>query len=188
MHPDRPTGDKPSFINLYCSYNILTSNSNRKIYDQNYVKFHIQRKGMQHPQYYIKIPPSRLHYPTKISLLAQYGLLKNKWRSRHIRLFLNLNYDMELFLKEEEFNRPISVSIPIIARAYCPVCFGSNTYCLSCKGVGSYKRTSELEIKLEGGISPDFILTIDLRDKKAGNMSHFKKDKLLIKAILKKDL
>ena len=190
MHPDTPTGDKLSFTNLYYSYETLASDLHREIYDQNYKKFYAKQEENYCQTFlsYKRIPSSRLHYPINISTLAQYGLFKKKIRGRHIKFFLNLNYDMELFLREDEFKQSISILVPIIARSYCPECFGSNTYCFSCRGVGSYKKTSQVEVRLIGGISPDFIFTVGLRNRKAGNMSHFKKDKLLIKTVLKNDI
>ena len=88
--------------------------------------------------------------------------------------------------KEYEFTHPISVDIPVTTRAYCPECLSSDPYCQSCSGVGSYKTNSSVKIKFLGGLSPDSIITVDLRKRKPGNLIHFKKNQLLIKLIMDK--
>ena len=202
-HPDRLKGDKLSFVNIYASYEVLADAQNRKQYDRQYheyfsfLKEHNSQK--QDIIRYKKIPASRLHFPTKLSVLLQHGLLGNKMKSRHIRYFLGINYDMELHLKKDEFECPILAELPVTTRAICPECLGSGPHCLSCKGVGSYKTNSFFELKLLGGILPNFIITVDLRNQKpqdinnftnsqtpvsSRNLFHFKKSKLLVKTVL----
>ena len=80
MHPDTPTGDKISFTNLYCSYETLSSNPDREVYDQSYLKFYAKQKKICYDRLppYKHIPSTRLHYPAKISTLAQYWFAQEK--------------------------------------------------------------------------------------------------------------
>ena len=186
-HPDKATGNPLLFLSIYSSYEILTNPESKKNYDLQYQKYYFHQKREREQKdasRFIYIPSSRFRYPTNISTLLQYGLLGERLRKRRLKYFLNIDYDMELYLKKNEFKNPIVVNIPVTARAYCPECLGSNPHCKSCRGVGSYKTNSSVEVKLLGGLSPGFIIRVDLRRRKPGNLLHFKKDQLLIKLIL----
>ena len=193
-HPDKSTGNKFFFLNIYASYEVLVDTKNRQEYDEQYHEYFSFFKNLnqqinqqKEESYYKKIPSSRIKFPTSLSTLLAHGLIGKKIKSRHIRYFLGINHDMELYLKEDEFKCPIMVELPVTARAICPQCMGSNPHCLSCKGVGSYKTDAFVKLKLIGGIFPGFVVQFDLRSQKPerpGGLFHFKKNKLLIKTLL----
>ncbi len=186
-HPDKNEGNALLFLSVYSSYEILANRDSRLVYDKQYQQYYFSPQNSLHAiqnRNFIDIPPSRIQYPTNIALLLEHGLLGERLKKRHIKYFLNIDYDMELHLKEHEFACPISVDIPVTTRAYCPECLSSDPYCQSCSGLGAYKTNSSVKVKFLGGLSPGSIITVNLRKRKLGNLTHFKKNQLLIKLFM----
>src|SRR5690606_19691111 len=111
----------------------------------------------------LSIPPSRLIYPGNMAQLARQGLLRKTVRSRDRKMVLKINYDVELPLVVREFQRPLLISIPVVARGVCPDCRGSDTHCAACRGKGWHKVTRTIRLRLDGGLVDGQILEIPLR-------------------------
>ena len=101
-HPDKNRGNALLFLSIYSSYEVLVNPKSRLIYDKQYQQYYFasQTNGnaMQNNTF-IEIPPSRIQYPTNISLLLEHGLLGERLRKHHIKKILNIDYDMELHLQ-----------------------------------------------------------------------------------------
>ncbi len=177
-HPDRAGGDDLKFLEVYTAYRVLTDPVQRGAYDRQYDRR--QDRSMERVES-LAIPPQRLIFPGNVALLAKKGLLRKKFRSRDRKRILNIDYDVELPLSEAELSRKIKITIPLVVRAMCPVCFGSNPHCGDCAGRGSYKTGRNIVFFLEGGLSHGQVIEIDLRKVRLERLSHFRKKRLRIK-------
>ena len=90
---------------------------------------------------------------------------------------------MELPLEDSEFNARLVVLIPVVTRTTCPDCHGTDVNCLACDGRGSYKKTRQIRLRVDGGLSAGQVLSLDLKRIKLGELSHFRKSILRIKII-----
>ena len=72
-------------------------------------------------------------------------------------------------------------AIPVIARALCPDCHGSDPECFACNGRGSYKSSRMIHLDLDGGLTDGQIIELNLKGMKPGPLSHFKRRTLRLK-------
>ncbi len=186
-HPDKKEGDTLSFLNIYSSYKILINKESKNIYDGQYKRYYFffqtSSKKIEDSRF-IKIPFHRIKYPTNISILLKHGLLGKRIKKSYLKHLLKVDYDMELHLEKNEFNNPICVTIPVTVRKSCSECWSANPLCQSCRGIGSYKTSSSVDVRFLGGLTVDSIIMIDLRKKEIKNSLYFKKKYLLLKVIL----
>lgn len=188
-HPDRSGGDGLKFLEVYSAYRVLGDPAARKTYDRQYLRY-MGRTGQSVPNRIgcIVIPVKRLIFPGNVALLAKKGLLRKKFRSRDRKRILKIDYDVELPLWDGEFDALLKITIPLVVRATCPECLGSNPHCGDCGGRGSYKTSRNIAFYLEGGLTPGQVLEIDLKRIRLDRLTHFKKRKLRIKISRKNKL
>lgn len=181
-HPDKAGGDALKFLEVYNAYKVLAEPSARKSYDQQYVRF-MNRSGVAIPDRAgcIRIPVRRLIFPGNVAMLARKGLLRKKIRSRDRKRILKIDYDVELPLTGFELGSLLKISIPLVVRAMCPECIGSNPHCGDCGGRGSYKTSRNISFYLEGGLVHGQVIEIDLKRVRLERLSYFKKSRLRIK-------
>ena len=188
-HPDYAGGDGLRFLEIYTAYRVLADPERRLIYDRQHRDFRTQqaaraagerlRRSAGPPRR--EIPATRFKFPGDIKSLAKRGLLRRKFRSRDRRFILNIDYDLELLLSPKELTSRLRVAVPVIARALCPDCCGSNPQCFACNGRGSYKSSRIIHLDLDGGLSNGQIIELNLKDLRPGPLSHFKRRTLRLK-------
>ena len=200
LHPDVAGGDGLKFLELYTAYRVLGDNASRNQYNVQYLGYlnersepasgkmrdgsgavHASGPSLSESGQTLVVPPGRLVFPGNVAVLARRGLLRRKFRRLHRRWMWNINYDVELPLRDSEFARPLLVSIPVVARTLCPDCRGSNLHCTACNGRGSYKNTRLLRLKLEGGLAYGQIIEIPLEKLRLESLSYFKKKRLRLR-------
>lgn len=190
-HPDYAGGDGLRFLEIYSAYKVLADPERRIAYDRQYRAYQQSRLApaasggrrvvvRQGPPRH-EIPATRLKFPGTIASLARRGLLRRKFRSRDRRFFLNIDYDLELLLSTKELASRLRIAIPVIARALCPDCRGSNPQCFACNGRGSYKSSRMIHLDLDGGLTDGQIIELNLQGMKPGPLSHFKRRTLRLK-------
>jgi molecular chaperone DnaJ len=181
-HPDRAGGDGLKFLEVYNAYRVLADPETRRGYDRKYVQY-MNRTGMVIPDRAgcIRIPVRRLIFPGNVAMLARRGLLRKKFRSRDRKRILKIDYDVELPLSDSELGSLLKISIPLVVRATCPECLGSNPHCGDCGGRGSYKTSRNISFYLEGGLVHGQVIEIDLKRVRLDRLSNFKKPRLRIK-------
>jgi DnaJ-class molecular chaperone len=179
-HPDRSKDDGLNFIRLHSAYQILTNPRSRKRYDQEYNRVIQNNRAKTASVLTTRIPSSRMVFPENIAELARRGLLRKRYGTRERRRHLRINYDLELPLYPHELGRRLAVDIPVAARRVCPECLGSDTECSFCSGTGQIKTRVIIQITLEGGLTGGQILEINLKEIKAGHLTHFKKPSIRI--------
>ncbi|MEQ9366274.1 MAG: DnaJ domain-containing protein [Leptospirales bacterium] len=185
-HPDYAGGDGLRFLEIYTAYRVLADPERRLLYDRQHRDYRLQRAAGQSARRRQgpprrEIPATRFKFPGDIKSLAKRGLLRSKYRSRDRRFILNIDYDLELLLSPKELASRLRVAVPVIARALCPDCRGSNPQCFACNGRGSYKSSRIIHLDLDGGLSNGQIIELNLRDMRPGPLSHFKRRTLRLK-------
>ncbi|MCR9142675.1 MAG: DnaJ domain-containing protein [bacterium] len=185
-HPDYAGGDGLRFLEIYTAYRVLADPERRLLYDRQHRDYRLQqaagetaRRRQGPPRR--EIPATRFKFPGDIKSLAKRGLLRRKFRSRDRRFILNIDYDLELLLSPQELASRLRVAVPVIARALCPDCRGSNPQCFACNGRGSYKSSRIIHLDLDGGLSNGQIIELNLRGMRPGPLSHFKRRTLRLK-------
>lgn len=194
FHPDnRETGSSDLFQKFAQSYQILTHPTRRKEYDLQYLSRHpeilfkfksaIEGKNDPHSPVKVKqIPASRILYAGQAVELAKRGLLRAGMRNKERKKYSGIYYDIRILLTTEELNSPLSAKIPLVVRVLCPDCRGSNVFCDSCGGKGTYKSFRNLNLEAEAGkLLPGKIYELDLSGLKPEGFVHFKKNRLKVK-------
>lgn len=188
-HPDYAGGDGLRFLEIYTAYRVLADPERRLLYDRQHRDYRmmqaakaagtIARQQQGPPRR--NIPATRFKFPGDIKSLAKRGLLRRNFRSRDRRFILNIDYDLELMLSAKELASRLRVAVPVIARALCPDCRGSNPQCFACNGRGSYKSSRMIQLDLDGGLSNGQIIELNLQSMRPGPLSHFKRRTLRLK-------
>ena len=191
FHPDYAGGDGLRFLEIYTAYRVLADPDRRRMYDRQHRDYRLRQTaravGLTETDLEDRGPPrrvipaTRLKFPGDIKSLAKRGLLRKKFRSRDRRLILNIDYDLELLLSPGELGSRLRVAVPVIARALCPDCRGSNPQCFACNGRGSYKSSRIIHLNLDGGLTDGQIIELNLQSMRPGPLSHFKRRKLRLK-------
>lgn len=181
-HPDISHDDGLKFLEIYTAYRILVDPDSRKDYDTIYLgrKNGDRARDLIYRQC-IRIPSSRFVFPGSMAGLARKGLMRKSLRPRDRRIFLRIDYDLELPLHRDEMRKPIHVTIPLISRVICPECMGSDIHCDACNGKGSRKVADRISLLIAGGLIDGQVLELDLRKFKRSAHSHFKKSTIRIK-------
>lgn len=165
-HPDNlTTGDNDRFREITAAYKVLTS-SNRSRYDL------IHKKVYQSGQNSIVLPPSRIVYTSSLTNLARRGLMKVGLRNKDRKVGTGVFHDLDIFIKRSELDHQVIVNIPLVVRILCPECRGSNLHCESCKGIGTYKGTRDLQVAFE----PSMLVHKKIYEL---HLSHFRPDKFV---------
>jgi hypothetical protein len=94
--------------------------------------------------------------------------LRNKDRKVGTGVF----HDLDIFIKRSELDHQVIVNIPLVVRILCPECRGSNLHCESCKGIGTYKGTRDLQVAFE----PSMLVHKKIYEL---HLSHFRPDKFV---------
>lgn len=175
-HPDRPGGDVLKFLEIQGAYSVLVHPDRRRDYDFLYER--IVKRKEKPSEKPLLIPSTRIRFPGSMEKLARRGLLRKSFRNRDRRLYLRIDYDMELPLSEKEIHSPLRIQIPVPSRNLCPECRGSDPDCGACNGKGYRKSTAIVQLDLSGGLLFGQILEIDLNGHRPGPFSHYKKKKL----------
>lgn len=175
-HPDnQQTGNQERFIAIANVYKLLQNPHWKAIYDNEYQKRQLLATIIQ-------IPPDRIFYTTNISRLARYGLMRKGLRNKDRAILAGIHYDADIFLTREELQAEILIRYPLTARVLCPECKGSDIFCSSCNGKGSYKSTRFLQIHFRPGqVILDTLYEFSLSSFRPGKFIHFKKKTLRIK-------
>lgn len=195
FHPDnQETGSSDLFQKFALSYQVLTHPTRRKEYDLQYLSRHPEilfrfrsekeaRNAEQHSLSKTKqIPSSRILYAGQAVELAKKGLLRAGMRNRERKKYSGIFYDIRILLTREELNQRLSAKIPLVVRVLCPDCRGSNVFCDSCGGKGTYKSFRNLNLEAEAGkLLPGKIYELDLSGLKPDGFVHFKKNHLKVK-------
>ncbi|EMO27411.1 J domain-containing protein [Leptospira noguchii] len=194
FHPDnRETGSSDLFQKFAHSYQILTHPTRRKEYDLQYLSRHpeillrfkssLEERTEQLSSTKTKqIPSSRILYAGQAVDLARKGLLRAGMRNRERKKYSGIHYDIRILLIPEELNFPLSAKIPLVVRVLCPDCKGSNLFCDSCGGKGTYKSFRNLNLEMGAGkLLPGKIYELDLSGLRLDGFVHFKKNRLKVK-------
>ncbi|TGK32417.1 molecular chaperone DnaJ [Leptospira gomenensis] len=193
FHPDnRQTGSSDLFQKLAYSYQVLTHPLRRKEYDLQYLARHPEilfrmrasnpKVGSASSPKKKQIPASRILYAGQAVEFAKRGLLRAGMRNRERKRYSGIFYDIRILLTHEELNLRISAKIPLVVRVLCPDCRGSNVFCDSCGGKGTYKSFRNLNLEAEAGkLIPGKIYELDLSGLKPDGFVHFKKNRLKVK-------
>ncbi|MDV6235856.1 DnaJ domain-containing protein [Leptospira ellisii] len=193
FHPDnRQTGSSDLFQKLAHSYQVLTHPLRRREYDLQYLAHHpeilfrIRSSNSDvapgNPLRKKQIPASRILYAGQAVEFAKRGLLRAGMRNRERKRYSGIFYDIRILLTRDELNLRISAKIPLVVRVLCPDCRGSNVFCDSCGGKGTYKSFRNLNLEAEAGkLIPGKIYELDLSGLKPDGFVHFKKNRLKVK-------
>ncbi|RHX81583.1 J domain-containing protein [Leptospira yasudae] len=194
FHPDnRETGSSDLFQKFAVSYQILTHPIKRKEYDLQYLsrhpeilfKFKSSLEGKNDPNVPApirQIPSSRILYAGQAVEFAKRGLLRAGMRNKERKKYSGIHYDIRILLTNEELDSPLAAKIPLVVRVLCPDCRGSNVFCDSCGGKGTYKSFRNLNLEAEAGkLLPGKIYELDLSGLKPSGFVHFKKNLLKVK-------
>ncbi|XDD50809.1 J domain-containing protein [Leptospira sp. WS92.C1] len=195
FHPDnQETGSVDLFQKFALSYQILTHPTRRKEYDLQYLSRHPEilfrfrsekeTKNEEHLSVFKtkQIPSSRILYAGQAVELAKRGLLRAGMRNRERKKYSGIFYDIRILLTPEELNFRLSAKIPLVVRVLCPDCRGSNVFCDSCGGKGTYKSFRNLNLEAEAGkLLPGKVYDLDLSGLKPDGFVHFKKNHLKVK-------
>ncbi|EMF81831.1 DnaJ domain protein [Leptospira weilii serovar Topaz str. LT2116] len=191
FHPDnRETGSSHLFQKFSHSYQILTHPIRRKEYDLQYLsrhpeilfRFKSSPEGRNDLTKIKRIPSTRILYAGQAVELARKGLLRAGMRNRDRRKYSGIYYDIRILLTPEELDFPLSAKIPLVVRVLCPDCRGSNVFCDSCGGKGTYKSFRNLNLEAEAGkLLPGKVYELDLAKLKPEGFVHFKKNRLKVK-------
>ncbi|MCB1179198.1 MAG: DnaJ domain-containing protein [Leptospiraceae bacterium] len=175
-HPDnKETGDKKRFQEINAAYRMLSGNI-RNNYDLIYKKiFYIGKET-------ITLPPARILYTGSLGDLAKKGLLKIGYRTKDRKKWTGVNHDLDILVKKSEREKTVIVKIPLTVRILCPSCLGSNIFCESCDGIGTYKSTRQLKLSF----SPDLLIQdkiyeLELSRFRPDRFIHFKKTRIKVK-------
>ncbi|PJZ68090.1 molecular chaperone DnaJ [Leptospira perolatii] len=182
FHPDNPgTGSSEIFLKIIRSYQVLIQPEERKRFDHEFFEF--QKASQASPsKNYFKIPASRIVFSTQAVEFAKRGLLKAGLRNRDRRKYSGIFHDIRIRVTEQELAGRIRAEIPLVVRVLCPNCRGSDLYCDSCGGKGTYKSFRYLRFGAEPGtLVPGKIYTIDLSGFRPDPFTHFKKQSLKVK-------
>lgn len=175
-HPDNlSTGDKQRFQEVSAAYKML-SGKLREDYDTIYKKIYF--KGLQT----IELAPNRIVFTRSLSELARKGLLKVGYRTKDRNKYTGVSHDIDLLIKKDETTSRILVKIPLTVRILCPQCYGSDIFCESCNGIGTYKSTRNLKLSFSPELlSSNKIYELELSRFRPDKFIHFKKNRLRVK-------
>lgn len=168
-HPDTKRGAPSLFREICNAYQIILRE-----------RFSGPLHGASHRPI-ISAPPSRFLFPGNVTHLARNKTLHSKLSVKKGRWIIEKGFDLELPLYPEEFNRPMVLRVPVVSRALCPDCLGSDIHCPACDGRGSYRKTVTVRLFAEEGLTDGQIIQLRLDQLKPGTLSHFKKKSMRIK-------
>lgn len=181
-HPDnQASGSAETFQEIYHAYRILSDVSYRARYDKILQDLEWKEKLESLRKRIIVVPASRIIYAGSLQEYAKRGLLRVGFRRRDRRKYLNLNYDVRIELKAEELGKQILANIPLVVRVLCPECRGSDLYCDSCGGKGSYKSFRYFRVYFGAGKAQiGKLYRFELSRYRPDPFIHFKKKELKV--------
>jgi molecular chaperone DnaJ len=193
-HPDnQKTGSKEEFNKVHSAYKMLTG-FKRNIYDNYYEKYYLKPNkdfieradnflnNKKIPNRYVHLPQNRIIYTTSLVDLARLGLLKSGMRTKERKVRTGMFHDIEILIKKNEAYFRLMIDIPLTVRILCPNCFGSDIFCESCNGIGTYKSTRLIHLTLKPeNIKNGIIYNLDLSKFRPDKFIHFKKKNLKIR-------
>lgn len=156
----------------------------RDAYDSAYQKYKIKFtiRSLSLAGHKFVLPQSRIVYPSSMTYFAQRGLLRVGFRTKDRKRYSGINHDVSLQIRKKEALFRVLVKIPLTVRILCPECFGSNIYCESCGGQGTYKGTRNLEVLFEPELMVnDRVYEFELSRFRPDKFIHFKKKILRVK-------
>ncbi|MDH5680105.1 MAG: DnaJ domain-containing protein [Spirochaetota bacterium] len=170
-HPDVSlSGEDDRKLQLILeAYNILGDEELKKNYDRVFFKDYVRFKSGWG---YIKLPRTRIEYAGSLRNLASTGMLARKQMKRRQRL-ANFGYDVSITLSELENRRGVAIRIPLPAKGVCDVCYGSETSCYACDGLGTLSSVEDLEVIVPPGRVGNSIIDIDLKKHSPKSMTNF---------------
>ncbi|MCB1141548.1 MAG: DnaJ domain-containing protein [Leptospiraceae bacterium] len=191
-HPDnRMTGSGEKFFEIHMAYKTLTG-KNKERYDEYYIREFISpspppsttkpKAGNLSTPGIIQLPPGRIVYTSSMADLARMGLLRSGMRTRDRKKHTGLYHDLEIMINEKERKHKVLVSIPLTVRILCPSCLGSDIYCESCNGIGTYKSTRSLHLAFAPTLlEQGKVYNLELSKYRPDKFIHFKKKNLKVR-------
>lgn len=163
----KQTQDKFRYILM--AYQVLIDINERKTFDQ---KLFSQKNMVTiDNKTYPYLSRERVLYSTSLKTLLEKGLLNSKMK-RKDRLF-NLGSDIIVSLTSREVNTGVIAPIPIPARCVCDICYGEDTICPLCHGVGRLSKMETVYILIPPQSLHKQIIEVDLSDYRAKRLSYF---------------
>lgn len=155
-------------------YKILIDDRLRDDYNRYLLEFNkINEEG------YVYLSKKRIKYSFSLKDLLLNRLL-NKRMKRKDWIF-NIGQDVEIFITPDEARRGAIAFVELPSRMQCPLCYGGNSYCHVCYGVGRIASTSNLEVKIPPHTCNSTMIDIDLMHIKPDIFTSFTMKNLRIK-------
>jgi DnaJ-class molecular chaperone len=177
-HPDishKHTEIEKKKINFIIKgYKILIDDRLRDDYNRHLLELNkINEEG------YVYLSKKRIKYSFSLKDLLLNRLL-NKRMKRKDWIF-NIGQDVEIFITPDEARRGAIAYVELPSRMQCPLCYGGDSYCHVCYGVGRITSTSNLEVKIPPHTYNTTMIDIDLINIKPDIFTSFTMKNLRIK-------
>lgn len=104
------------------------------------------------------------------------GLLRTRMLNKRIRRnerLRNFGQDVEVFITPGEARSGVIVRIDLPSRMSCPLCYGEESECHVCHGVGRISATSAVEITIPPPIAHDALYEFDLMKARPDRFTAF---------------
>ncbi len=179
-HPDTSEESPDNAIELIESlitgHRILSDSNSREEYDnQLFKKIMVNSKKEILPV----IPGSRIKYSTSLKRMLKARLLRKKMKRDEI--LNNIGQDIEILITEEEAQTGAIAFIELPARMHCPICYGRDSQCHVCKGIGRIHTTSKLRVIIPEKSRHGTFLEYDLLKIKNSKLITFRAKNIRIK-------
>ncbi|MDY6935269.1 MAG: DnaJ domain-containing protein [Spirochaetota bacterium] len=177
-HPDiskKNSDDERKKIDLIIKgYKVLIDDSLRLEYNK-----HLFDRKRYSDEGYVYVPKTRIKFSISLKDLVVSRLLNRKMK-REDRIY-NFGQDVEIFVTPGEIRRGAIAFIELPSRIPCPLCFGDDSYCRICQGLGRISNTSTIEVKIPPGTKNGTTLNIDLMKIRLHRLTTFTMKNLIIK-------
>jgi DnaJ-class molecular chaperone len=147
-------------------YKILTDEKLRDDYNR-----HLIEESRVNEEGYVYLPNKRIKYSFSLKDLLMNRLLNKRMKRKD--LIFNLGQDVEIFITPDEMRRGAICYIELPSRMQCPLCYGGNSSCHICYGLGRISSTSHLEVKIPPYTADSTIFDVDLMSIKPDIFTSF---------------
>lgn len=159
---------------LIKGYKILTDESLKKEYDSRlFSEQNFNSSG------YAILSKKRIKYSMSLSDLLKTRLLNKK--IRHKERIGKFGQDVEIFISPGEAKKGCIAYIDLPVRMSCPLCYGKDSDCHVCMGVGRINSSSTLEVSVSPPVEHGRIIDFDLIKARPDRFTMFTMKNLRVK-------
>ncbi len=155
-------------------HRILTDAGRRKEYDRC-----LFRDRAPVDASYLVIPQKRVKYSASLGKMLKARIKLENMKRKDI--LWNIGQDVEIIITHVEAKKGATAYIELPARMNCPICFGRESQCHVCSGVGRIHTTANLKVTIPAGIRGKTYMDFDLIKLRPDRFTTFRTKHLRIK-------